>query len=40
MNLADVLNYVSADGKSTTSFGFGAVKNPFATANFGVFYQF
>ena len=40
MNLANVINYVSADGNSTTTIGFGGVNNPFATANFGLFYQF
>jgi len=40
MNLANVINYVSADGNSTTTIGFGNVSNPFATPNFGLFYQF
>ena len=40
MNLANVFNYSSSEGTSTTSFAFGGVNNPFATANFGVFYMF
>lgn len=40
MNLANVINYVSGDGSSTTTIGFGGVNNPFANPNFGLFYQF
>ena len=40
MNLANIFNYASSEGTSTTTFGFGGINNPFATANFGLFYQF
>ena len=40
MNVANVFNYSSSEGTSSTTFGFGGVNNPFAAANFGLFYTF
>lgn len=40
MNVTDLISYEKADGVSTTTIGFDGVKNPFATANFGVLYKF
>lgn len=40
MNVADLISYEAADGKSTMTIGFDGVNNPFATAKFGVLYKF
>jgi len=40
MNVANLISYESADGKSTTTIGFEGVTNPFSVAKFGVIYKF
>jgi len=40
MNLCDLVSYETADGNSTMTVGFTGVTNPFATAKFGVIYNF
>ena len=40
MNLIDLITYESADGKSTTTIGFGGVNSPFTNAKFGLLYRF
>jgi outer membrane protein len=40
MNVCDLVSYETADGNSTMTVGFTGVTNPFATAKFGVIYNF
>ena len=40
MNIADLVEFESASGNTTTTVGFSGINNPFSTAKFGVVYKF